>query len=326
MNDCNKKFIEKNSIDISQIDENIYDGRSVNEIISKYEIQGESINEDVSVENMIGIYSISNSIPRFFPYALDSFFCEGGDGYHSRAISMLEYDDVNVINGLQRSFREEPMGLIEFDTNKYLVFTNGMHRFMVMRLLYLSAKCRCNSDEEKDELQKRYTIPVKTTKIDFIKTYCKYLINMFQPISCMDEFYTKVEKTTNFKGEEMYCLHKYIHFDQTKQIYETSERMEQYLNSYVHLGNEYDSNYSKTGRSVLKNFKGESTILSDEELILFTKNMILKSNRFTANAIDQLKEQTLKYKSFNEFMQSYFKDILDFNFTMEGEKDGNIKK
>ena len=62
MNDCNKKFIEKNSIDISQIDENIYDGRSVNEIISKYEIQGESINEDVSVENMIGIYSISNSI------------------------------------------------------------------------------------------------------------------------------------------------------------------------------------------------------------------------------------------------------------------------
>ena len=48
-----------------------------------------------------------------------------------------------------------------------------------MRILYLTTKSKYQNEEELNKLIKKYAIPVRVSKIDYIKTYCKYLIDLF---------------------------------------------------------------------------------------------------------------------------------------------------
>ena len=69
------------------------------------------------------------------------------------------------------------MRLIEAERGKYTVLDNGLHRYTLLRILYLSELAQANGDEKKiAELAEKYTIPAYVTGIDTEKTYCKYLL------------------------------------------------------------------------------------------------------------------------------------------------------
>lgn len=324
MNKCNEEFMKRNEIDFSGIDTTIYDIEDINEIVGKYEIQGQRISEEVSIENILGLYN-EKGLPHSFPEILDSFFDENGDGYHSRSVGMLQYDENNVIDRLNSSFRLEPMVLIECDMCKFMIFTNGMHRFIVMRMLYLSAKSKCQNEIELNKLIEKYTIPVEVVKVDFVKTYCKYLIDLFQPVSCMGEYYANIEKTIDENGKERYELTKIKGYGKYEIIYLSKEDMGMLLKSYTKLENEYDNNFKRTGRCILKEFSGVKHILTDDELILFTRRIINESGKSKKELFELLRIQSEKYESFNQFLKMYFNDMIDYGIGEDVEY-GSIKR
>lgn len=324
MNKCNEDFIKRRGINLSNIDSTIYDIEDINEIVAKFDVQGQNVSKNVSVAQILGIYNRDDHISGSYPEVLDSFFDYQGDGYHTRSLSMLEYDEENVINGLMSSFKEEPMVLIEGESNKYLIMSNGMHRFLCMRLLYLSAKSKCKNELELSELIKKYTIPVEVVQIDYIKTYCKYLINLFQPINAMGKHYFSIEEIECMGGMKKYRLKQRLGWDNIVITYLYEEDMELLLESYIGLDNEYDDNFKKTGRSILTKFNNEKLILTDEELIAFTKEIIQNSKKKTPELLSRLKALTQRYDSFNEFLKTYFMDIFDFD-KEEIKEDDSVK-
>ena len=324
MHKCNEDFLKRHNLISFNGLSIACDIRDLNEIVAKYEMQSNSEERKVSIANIYGVHDKMDEIDYSFPEILDYFFDEQGDGYHSRSVSMLDYNEENVIDGLESSFRIEPMILIEMDYNKYFVLTNGIHRFIVLKSLYLSAKRKCQNESEIVELNQRFTIPVKVTKVDFIKTYCKYLIDMFQPVKCMNAYFTRLDEYTHDDGTKSYELERRIGWNQ-RAIYQLNEQeKDAFWHSYTGLENEYDDNYKQTGRSRLVSFNRESTILTDEELIQFTHKIIIESNKNKEEIFDLLRCQANLYPSFKDFLQLYFRDIIDLG--LEEVPDDNIER
>lgn len=313
MNECNEKFLKDNNMFFAGLSAEsvLKDAFDINPITARYEVLGRGMSKNVSVANIYGINRRMSSIPGRFPEILDAFFNRGGDNYHSRSVTMLDYNENNVIEGLNRSFFREPIILMESDKEQYLVLTNGMHRFVVLRSLYLSAKSKCKSLEEIDALNQRFIIPVKVVPIDLTKSYCKYLIDLFQPASCMGEYIDQINEFKDENGTQMYQLDKSVGYGRVVSKCITSEEMDDYIQSYTDLGVEYDEEYKPTGRCKLQKFNGEIEFLNDEELIDMTRQIIIDSKKNTSELINRLKEQASEYESFNEFLQKYFGDILD---------------
>ena len=308
MNYCNKRFVERINIDFSKIDRKIYREEEINEIVEKYEVQSEMVDTYVSLENVYG--TCNNCVKNYhFPEILDEYFDANGDGYHSRSVGMLDYDGKTAIENLSKSFKSEPIILIEVDVNKHLVLINGMHRFLVLRLLYLNEKSKCQTQEDLDKLKLKYTIPVKTKKVDLLKTYCKFLIDLYQPINCMNKYYDSIEEITLQNNEKYYKVSQIIDINKTEDFYLSEEEMSDYLNSYTNLSCQHDEKYNMTGKSVLKKFDGQELILSDNELIQYTKNIILNSKKDYNIFLNELVE---KYESFKLFCESYFYNIIKF--------------
>lgn len=323
MNRCNDYFFKKNNIDFSKTDSSIYHTYDINEIVAKYEVQGKRIWTQVSVENIYGMYLFKGEIPKSFPEVFDHFFDEMGRGYQTRALGMLEYDESNVIDRLQKSFITEPMSLIEVDRKKYLMLSNGMHRFLVLRSLYLSMKSKCKREIDHLDLIKKYTIPVEVTKVDLLKTYCKYLINLFQPFSCMNQYVSSIKEKQGINHT------KYYEFSVTSgkgevTAYASEEEMAQLRECCINLECEYDENYKLTGKSVLKSFDGQQQVLTDSELISFTKKQIKTSN-CSDKLYNEIYLYAQKYESFKQFLQLYFSDVLDLN-NMEVKEDARYKR
>jgi hypothetical protein len=71
-------------------------------------------------------------------------------------------------------------------------------------------------------------------------------------------------------------------------------------------------------------FNRESTILTDEELIQFTHKIIIESNKNKEELFDLLRCQANLYPSFKDFLQLYFRDIIDLG--LEEIQDDSIER
>jgi len=270
MNECNQRFLERNGISIedisSKIDCHLYNSAEVNPIVSNYAFYTNEEDEMISIADIVGYNTEWRSISKNIFLSMDSFFDNNGDGYHSRSIGMLEYDKDDIIENLKQSFIEESVTLAETGEGTYTILSNGLHRYTLLRILYLSEAASANGDKEKlAELRKKYTIPVKVTGVDLDKTYCKYLL---QKVSARDDEYKVMDVCT-----------------------------------------EYDSNYKQTGNAVVKYANGKSESLSNELLLMLTKERILEDKTFSYN-YPMLQRMYDKYPSFQMFMDEEFFSII----------------
>lgn len=317
MRKCNEDFISDNGIDLTKIDTKIYLKKDINWIVDKYEVQGRKYNTEISVEDLLG-FSNKADLNLKFPEILDSFFDSFGDSYHSRAVGMLKYDDNTILDNLKSSFEWEPICTIEVDNNKHVINTNGMHRFLILRLLYLHAKSKCENETELESLKQKFTVPVNAVKIDLLKTYCKYLINIFQPASIIGIYIDSTEEIINKDTfEKIYIVKKIIGWGRYEEIILSEEEFQNYLLSVNSLSNDYDDSYQLTGRCKIQKFDGERLILTDEELIEYTKQIVLSSKRFKEVINDKSEKSfmsaTTNFDSFKQFIEKYFSDVFDLN-------------
>lgn len=312
MNTCNDNFLVNRDINFDELDNKIYTTKDINWIVYKYEMQSKPVMSKVSMEDLIGFYSPFNDITLSFPEVLDDFFDEKGDSYHSRAISMLNYDSDNVIEGLKNSFEREPISTFEVDDHKQVIFNNGMHRFLVLRSLYLKERAKCNSDREINLLNDKFTIPVEVTKNDMLKTYCKYLIDIFQPANIMNCYFGDIVEERIPDSDKKYSVIKYNGIGKEEKVYLSDEEYDDYIASIVSISSEYGDN-GPTGKSVVEYFDGTVVTIDDKGLLALTGDAITSSVHGK-----EVLEDTVKY-NFNELMDTYpsFKKFVDSNFKHE---------
>lgn len=182
MNECNEKFLKENGIIIedvcSSIDCHIYSSMEENHIIAQYGFHTNSQRELISVADIVGYDTSYRGGNTNIFLSMDQFFDDKGSVYSTRSVGMLDYNKDNIIDNLKQSFEEQPISLIETGEGKYTVLDNGLHRYTLLRILYLSEAAKANGNKEQlADLAKKYTIPAAVTEIDLDKTYCKYLLN-----------------------------------------------------------------------------------------------------------------------------------------------------
>ena len=109
--------------------------------------------------------------------AFENFFEKNGDGYHTRALELLEYKSgEELLKGLEKRNHDTlDMKVRQMEDGKYVIAGNGLHRFSVLRFHYLLDCMKKEKSEE--ELYELYKIPVKlVSTTNFKKTYCNYLL------------------------------------------------------------------------------------------------------------------------------------------------------
>lgn len=263
MNEQFMKFIQKHNINIDEIyDElRIYSERDINPIIANNKLEGKTSTDLVSIADIIG-YDYSwrgqtNNLANNF----SNFFGEGSS-YQTRSNGMLNYSNEEIIERLYQSFKNEPMRIVELDGGRKVVSSNGMHRYTVLRIHYISELQKVKGNKEAEELLKRkYEIPVQITKVDLLKTYCQFMIK----IASQDSIY---------------------------------------------ISNHYDKNYNHTGMVELSNGK-EKIILSDEELLNYTRNQIKNiPNEMIEWFIYKINNCSENYTSFKLFIDTYFSNEI----------------
>lgn len=168
----------KESVNLALLNED-----DINHVISEYRISSNQKRELISIENILGYdYSFHtryNDLLKAFPSFFDS---QKRDSYHTRSLSLLDLTTLDCMDKLSHSFDEEPLKVKEASEGKYTIGSNGLHRYSVLRTLYLIEMMRASGDKEQTEkIKEKYTIPVLVENIDYTKTYSNYILSIFIP-------------------------------------------------------------------------------------------------------------------------------------------------
>lgn len=273
MNECNKNFIKINEINLENIDCTVKCISDINPIFKGSRLLSEKVRNNVCVEHIIGIDN-----ERFKKYLLtdifDILFDKNGSNYQNRSIGMLKLTESNVLERLESSFEKEPIVTLALRNNLHLISDNGLHRFCVLRMIYLNEKNKMHNNSEISKLKDKFTIPIIENKVDYVKTFCSYLIQLL--------------KIYDYTDSNIVHTIKYIE-------------------------NEY-KDYYLTGNVIIYFDNGETKILSNEELLSFTKRLINGYNIYSKrDIIENLQNRINTNSDLKEFCLEHFSDTLNIN-------------
>ena len=207
-----KDFVRSLDFDIQSFmtnpDNDYHTISDVNPIIKEYGIF-DYLNEErnISIADLLGHDAIVNCggyKGKNILYTFENFFKRNGDGYHTRALGLLEYKSgEELLKALQRRNNDTAdMNISQLEEGKYIVDGNGLHRFTVLRFHYLLDCMR--KEKSYEELRELYTIPVTlTSRVNYKKTYCNYLIQITNfDISFISFDYREDKITIYYKSDD----------------------------------------------------------------------------------------------------------------------------
>ncbi|MDD4407300.1 MAG: hypothetical protein PHF30_04610 [Bacilli bacterium] len=145
-------------------------------MVAKYGFYNEEEDAFISIADIIGYQKNIMQSSNIF-LSISFFFESNADEYHSRSIDLLNYNANDLLKVLKNSFLIDPMAVKEMPNKKYIIVTNGFHRYTLLRAHFVNESY--NMDITSDEylkLKKKYEIPIKTHRLDLTKTYCKLLL------------------------------------------------------------------------------------------------------------------------------------------------------
>lgn len=139
---------------------------------------GEKKQKKVPLSMILGFSDSYCKISKSFFENFSNFFDSSQtDGYHTRAISMLDYPVDEIVDKLSESFIDEPIKTISID-GKYYISSNGLHRFMALKIYYM---LEIYKGKTREELDQKYMITVNDTELNSFKIFAKYLGSKFNP-------------------------------------------------------------------------------------------------------------------------------------------------
>ncbi len=319
MNKCNQKFLEKNNIDLDSItrelDCKIYNFGQINPILFENKFQEKEIQKEVCIGDVLGNDTNQNSGNIF--RSMDEYFDENGDGYHTRALGMLELSTENAMQQLRDSFQYEPMGCAHVENGKYVIMTNGLHRFMVLKILYLKEIQDAKGNKEKiNQIREKYTIPMRVIYINSNKAYCKYLLEKTNPLwidkcKIIDEKQDIDEEGNTIENRYIVEVKGLLRGPYKNDIYTLTEEEKNEVENMIYLiSNDYDSSNGNVLNVKITYANGEQKILTEQELIEFTKDRV-KNTKNKEYLEYSLKKDLYNCKGLKSFLNEYFSEIFN---------------
>ena len=202
MNSDIRRFIQTNNINVSQINKElmnyIYTPKEINSITAEYGLYSGKSEKLISISKILGYDRDWRGISSNIIDSLDNFFNSNGSTYCSRSVGLLEYDKNTILPNLERSFEIDPIYVDECDKDKYVISTNGLHRYSVLRVHYLSEVCNAKDNgTDLEEVDKKYQIPVLVGELDYIKTYCRFLLQISNSVKRVE---SELDKKYDYTG------------------------------------------------------------------------------------------------------------------------------
>lgn len=203
MNKPVEKFLTENDYDFDNADYYSFCVKSdadINPFLIHFYIPGKSFKTNVSIANILGYSYESFNLSCNLISNLSRYFDEEGTSYQVRSLGMLTMDRETCIETMKKVSIDDTVHVRECDENKYIITSNGMHRYHVLRFHYLNelSKIDANDETQIKQLQEKYTIPVEVKQPDYFKTYAYFILNRLNPeISLSNEYDSNFNTTGN---------------------------------------------------------------------------------------------------------------------------------
>ena len=187
MNQTVIDFLEKNNVNVDDLlnDDRftVLSCKEINPILDKYCVTGQHVKTQVSIADILGYPRDLNGYSDNLIDNLPKLFNREESGYLSRSVGMLEMDRETCIKVMKEICKIDTFYLRKCEENKYIVVTNGMHRYHALRFHYLNELSQIDQSdpEQLKALHEKYKVDVKIEIPDFNKTYAYYILKKLIP-------------------------------------------------------------------------------------------------------------------------------------------------
>ena len=150
----------------------VYSPEEVNRIIKENYISetGNKEKKRVSISDIVGSYdqrsgssNILDTMSRYYRY--------DGDNYSTRDNDYLNFESFEEA---LKKLKDKPIEVKEYDKDNYVVSDDGIHRFIILKMLYLDDYEKGKVTAKK--LKSDYMVPVIVEKPDLELTYSQFII------------------------------------------------------------------------------------------------------------------------------------------------------
>lgn len=235
----------------------ILNREEINTLIAKYGVDKDTVDAFVSIADILGYDREFRDVPSNIFQSLSYYFDNNGSTYQTRSIGLLEYDSDEILEKLQNSFYSEPIFVEELEYNKFAISVNGLHRYSVLRTLYLMEYSKISDDVEAvQKLNEKYTIPVKLSKKDYLKTYSKFFLQEDPSIDRIRDEFAPVTLRRTDKMEILYldgsreCLNDTELLSKARKVALQSLQDPLYYEGIVHYASKYPSFYQFVNNNI----------------------------------------------------------------------------
>ncbi len=327
MNQCNIEFLLRNGINIDEItreiDCRVHTLEDISPILNGCgrSFLSEEKPAEVSIGDILGQVESFGYSSHIFE-TLDNYFEENGDGYHTRSIGLLELDPDTIIETLMQSFKREPIKCYLAEDGKYVISINGMHRFTVLRILYLKQlQETLKNGGDVEELKQRFTIPVDVQEIDKEMAYTTYLVKQCQHFQCYGWKIKERGESEDSEHEEYVILEK----GRGQKQYMTLTKEEGPIldNSVKEISREYNrSTYQYTGNIKVTLIDGRELIMTPQEYLEFAKKIVERPDNYMI--LREVENYYKRFESFRQFIDEHFSEVFPFKQQTQETGEGRI--
>lgn len=165
--------------------ETIFSPNDINPILEKYFIQkGWDKVANIGIEYLVGICQETQS--KSLVELLKVYYQDGESyDYFSRANGPLDYSPDEIRTILDKGLQNGSINVKELEKKRYLINSNGIHRFLMLKLAYLYEQ-----QQGVEDIQQKFSIPATIIKCDFIKSYCYFLLARYSGVD-IDRMYNQ---------------------------------------------------------------------------------------------------------------------------------------
>ena len=279
-------FIAKSNFKIDGLQTNIS-----NSEISCSEF-GELEEKTIPLSQILGFSESNLKIDKSFFSNFSNFFdSRSSEQYHNRSISMLDYSINDIMQKLSTSFDEEPINTISID-GKYYISSNGLHRFMTLKLYYA---LELYQGKTREDLDKKYMIKVNNKELDVFGLFARYFGENFVPsieyrkdvtekqwLEEVKERLAKIDDTNYQSLISRFCFTRFINNDSgeltIKYLFEYFPNIATDIFKYLIMTNNYEHTVN-----IINCVKKYYPSYENELIQFITSNLNMKLQNYDSN-------------------------------------------
>ncbi len=258
-------FLKKNGIDKNHIPKELKRtlNSPVNETILSsflYSMYSPIEKRKIAIASIYGSSTLESFYSKNYKATLtdilSNYFDKDGDEYQNRSVSLLEYNNTEIIEQLQNSFERDPIYIVAIEEKLYISI-NGNHRTLLLLFHYLNTLSKYPEKEE--QLKQIFQIPVRIEHLNLEFSGIQYLLKMKYGKEYQKDSITLKDDSITFllKGEKKQMNFSEFRTFALKEISRETCTFPQIRELYqiILLNSKQDCHFKKAMNQIFKGFQ-----------------------------------------------------------------------